>query len=263
MHLQTEPQKPFSSACQMCKMPCRTDIACQSGWIYKRIENDAVDTAFRCKQFAAVLKSQKSAQGLSGAGLNDAEFASGWDNLELEHKSWRMAIKISNNLEKVVQQGLHFVFSGEPGRGKTHAAMLICRDALEAGYSVLRIDWSEFLDGLRDGYSDKTIETENAKFKRLVEVQLLLIDDIGSAGENKEFSQARLEKLIMRRHHAGRPTIMTANFSLSSLEQLVGERASSRIRQRAVEINFNGKNYRDPLYQRQTEDLIDHLWSGL
>jgi len=250
------------SLCGTCKGKVRADAECDDGWIYTSGVVGYADTATRCRYAAAYLEGRKQAEGLDAAGLSDAQYALEWSEMDLDHKSWKAARALSTNIGEVISEGLNVAFTGPTGRGKTHAAMLLCRDAMRAGHTALRLDWSRFLDGLRDGYNDKTVESEAKKYERLAGVDLLLLDDIGSSGEDGNFSSKRLEKVILRRYDAGKPTLLTANFTAQGLGDLMGERAASRVQQRFMLITFNGVNYRGPERQQGAKTLISRIWAG-
>ncbi len=247
--------------CALCAKHLEGD--CDGKWItVQHGEIGYANTVARCPVWAATLKAKTRAEGLEAAGLTDVQYAQSWDQLDLDHQSWRVAHGLSQDLVNMVAQGINPAFVGPTGRGKTHAAMLICRDAMLLGFTALRLDWGRFLDGLRDGYSDRTVESESKKFERLTNVDLLLLDDIGSSGEDGNFSQKRLEKVFLRRYDLGKPTILTANFSPAGMADLLGERAASRVEQTCMWVTFSGTNYRGPERQQGPKDLMNKIWAG-
>lgn len=252
-----------SSHCAVCQQVCRTDTACDQGWV----ELDAggagqAALVAPCKQWQALLKGQADAAGLHAAGLDDARYAQDWADLNTNHKSWQAARSIAANIGPVIRQGLNVVAVGPTGTGKTHAAVLVCRAAQAAGHTALKLDWSRFLDGLRDGYNDRTQEPEGKKLDRVCAADILLLDDIAAGGDDNKYSTTRLEKIITRRYDAQKPTILTANLTPRGLHELLGDRAASRINGRVIEITFNGERYREKTERQEVNGLIQAIWSG-
>lgn len=249
--------------CALCMQERRTDVDCDNGWVELQ-NNDARynNPMAPCKRRLAVMEARKQQEGMDSAGLSDAQYAADWSALDISHRSFRAAREIAADISTVIQQGLNLVFTGPPGTGKTHAGVLVSRAAMGAGYSVVKLDWARFLDGLRDSYNDRTAEPEGKKLDRLTGADLLMLDDIGVGGEDNKFSLTRLEKIITRRYDAQRPTLLTANFTPQQLNEVMGDRAASRIRGRVMEVIFNGARYREQTERAEVSALVSKLWRG-
>lgn len=237
---------------------------CASGWMEAApLAPGYAPSMARCPQWAATLKAGKHAAGLSAAGLDEARYTATWDDLTLNHKSWLAARELSTKAGEVVRQGLNIVAVGPTGTGKTLAAVLICRAAMQAGHTALKLDWSRFLDGLRDGYNDRTQEPEGKKLDRVCAADILLLDDVAAGGDDNKYSTARLEKVITRRYDAGKPTILTANLLPRDLHELLGDRAASRVHGRVIELTFNGQKFREQTEKREVANLVQSIWRGV
>lgn len=258
--------------CEICKSNPRTE--CENGWIETNRLSELCDPKTnlnlydpalkRCPAHAALIAATSLSNGLNSSGLNDAKYAGGWTEIDLTHKSWRVAHQISISISDVIAQGLNLVFAGGTGRGKTHAAVLICRAALEAGHSTLKTRWPDVLDNIRDSFNRKTELTEREQLEKLYKADLLLLDEVGGAEtgfEGAKFSQSRLERVIGTRYDAGKPTIITANFNASDLAAVVGDRAASRIQARYLVNMFDGPEYRREREGKAVQELVQTLWS--
>ncbi|WP_272976902.1 ATP-binding protein [Deinococcus geothermalis] len=250
-----------TTICERCQQAQRE--VCEAGFILvAEGQPGQADTYARCKQWEAHIQANRHAAGLSAAGLDDAKYSATWGELTLNHRSWLAARELAGKVDEVVRQGLNIVAMGPTGTGKTLAAVLICRAAMQAGYTALKLDWSRFLDGLRDGYSDRTQEPEGKKLDRVCAADILLLDDIAAGGDDNKFSTARLEKVIGRRYDAQKPTILTANLQTNALHELLGDRAASRIHGRVIELVFNGQRFREQTERREVQDLVQSIWRG-
>jgi DNA replication protein DnaC len=205
---------------------------------------------------------------MKNAGLDEARYQAGWDALELTEKSWKAAFVIGENILKVLEDGVNIFASGPTGRGKTHACVLIAREALSKGKTVAKVVWADFLDSIRDTYNKKTFGeeflTERQQIQRLVDADLCFLDDVGSAGTDgdngSKFSQSRLERVIMGRYDLGKATMLTCNFSLKDIQQITGERVADRIKGKLIELAFTGKEYRKTTESAEARKTVGAIW---
>lgn len=266
----------MNELCSKCKSPARSDVSCEDGWVEIPSTNPIYEPEMaRCKQWAAHLASVSLASGMSGAGLDEARYAAGWDDLELTERSWKAAREYARNASEYIAAGLNIVAYGQTGRGKTHAAVLICRDAVSAGFSVAKVSWADFLSSLRDTFNRKNsgdgeqMLTERQQMQRLIDADLTFLDDVGSADTDtgnrdtgKNFSRSRLEQIIDKRYNFGRPTIITSNYSANDLAQIIGDRSADRLRGRVLELAFTGKAYRQQTENKDAQALLARIWGA-
>lgn len=129
---------------------------------------------------------------------------------------------VASGLEDVKSPGL-FLF-GEPGVGKTHLAVAICRVLLEAKADVLLRSAARFYRELRGAFNaDRTEEAVFSDYKR---PPWLLLDDIGS-GALSDFERRYFLDLLDQR--ADRRTIITSNLSAEDFSQRLDARIGSRL----------------------------------
>jgi DNA replication protein DnaC len=205
---------------------------------------------------------------MKNAGLDEARYQAGWESLELTEKPWKAAYVIGLNVEKIIADGINIFASGPTGRGKTHACVLIAREAVSKGKSVAKVVWADFLDSIRDTYNKKSfteeVLTERQQIQRLIDADLCFLDDVGSAGTDGEngskFSQSRLERIIIGRYDLGKPTMLTCNFNLRDIQQITGDRVADRIKGKLIELAFTGKEYRKITESVEARKTVGAIW---
>ncbi|MDY7044404.1 ATP-binding protein [Virgibacillus sp. M23] len=143
------------------------------------------------------------------------------------------------------------VFSGSPGLGKSHLAYAIAKAIRNKGYKVLYIKSTDLLERIRGTYSEHSNVTEERIFKMINDLDLLVLDDIGSEYvKSNEFgyeswaSDVLYKVFDMRLEKA---TVCTTNYSESELEAKYGNngpRIIDRMMDLAAPIRLEGESYR-------------------
>lgn len=130
------------------------------------------------------------------------------------------------------------IFSGKTGRGKSHLAMSILKAVNEHATndwkSCLFIAYYELLALIRNSYNDKTMDSEHVWVDRLIDVDVLVIDDlgaeigaIGSERTSNDFSNRMLYRILNGRQD--KSTLITTNLSREQLRQKYDEKTISRL----------------------------------
>ena len=164
--------------------------------------------------------------------------------------------------------GRGLVLTGQPGLGKTWLAVSFLRALMDLHQTrVVFRDFSHLLADLRSGYNQGRAEQE--LLQPLVEVDMLLIDELGK-GRNNQWEQTILDTIVTLRYNAQRPCMFTTNYALranqtlveryrtkdalaaeaeveirDTLVQRIGERILSRLRETCEFIHLQGEDRRD------------------
>jgi DNA replication protein DnaC len=115
------------------------------------------------------------------------------------------------------------VFLGRNGCGKTHLAAAIAEFRLAQGDSVGFANVPDLLDELRGSYSPDADEGFQQQFRRLTEVGLLVLDDLG-AHQSSAWAEEKLYQLLNHRHLARAATVITTNLELKKMEPRIASR---------------------------------------
>ena len=116
---------------------------------------------------------------------------------------------------------------GGVGVGKTWAACAIWRHFLASGKTVKRVVYRELLLDIRAGYAKNVAEKD--LFDAFFKADLLIIEDL-AATKNTEFAIDCTLFLIDGRMERMKPTLITTNLKPSEIEQVFGERITSRLK---------------------------------
>lgn len=121
-------------------------------------------------------------------------------------------------VQEAYDAALHFtellqgwlVLAGSNGCGKTHLAVAIARRCLEHGSTVLFAVVPDLLDRLRSAFAPTAEETYNEEFAKMREVEVLILDDLGSE-QSTGWATEKLFQLLNYRYNARLATVFTTN----------------------------------------------------
>ena len=135
---------------------------------------------------------------------------------------------------------------GQTGVGKSHIAQAIGHRACAAGYQVHYTSAHQMLIGLRAARADASLER---KLARLVDVDLLIIDDLGLRNLTGD-EPLDLYELIRQRYEKA-STIITSNRAIEEWAPLFNDKllagaAMDRLLHHAHVIEITGHSYRNP-----------------
>ena len=160
-----------------------------------------------------------------------------FDNFKIETDEEQQAFDFAKNLAEFYKnggQGNSFM-SGPAGSGKSHLSMAILKSYLENGEkTALFVSYSHVVRLIKDSFNNRdSIYTQNNIMSLLTNVDLLVMDDIGSEN-NSDFSEELLTDVLDGRIS----TIITTN--LSSEELRGNSRKPGRYNQRTASRMFRG-----------------------
>lgn len=102
------------------------------------------------------------------------------------------------------------VLTGPYGCGKTHLAVAIAKQRVEAGDAVLVQTVPDLLDQLRSAFSPKVEESFTDTFEEMRQVDLLVLDDYG-AENSTTWAMEKLFQILNYRYNKNLPTVITSN----------------------------------------------------
>ncbi len=136
------------------------------------------------------------------------------------------------------------IFYGNPGLGKTFLSSAIANELLDKGISVLYQSAGQVFDVLGDArFGRGDSETNQFLKAQLLEVELLIIDDLGTEFING-MTEADLFYVVNSRILAEKSTIISTNMHLKDLSRQYSDRLLSRILGHYTPLHFYGKDIR-------------------
>ncbi len=128
-----------------------------------------------------------------------------------QRETLREALKVARSFAKHPDRWLYL--SGPTGVGKTHLAVAIANATLEAGNEVIFRFVPDLLDHLRKSFSPSSQITYDGLFDRIRNAEMLILDDLGSQASTP-WAEEKLYQLIVHRHNASLPTVITSRVRL-------------------------------------------------
>ncbi len=137
------------------------------------------------------------------------------------------------------------LLNGGPGRGKTHLAVAIINERLKKGEPSFFAFVPALLDYLRATFRPDSLIGYDEVFEQVKAAPFLVLDDLGSENSTA-WAEEKLYQIIVHRHNARLPTVITANYvSLDALEE-AKPRIKSRLADPLVEWTpITSPDYRD------------------
>ena len=188
---------------------------------------------------------------LLGKRYKEASF----EKLELKRgeeyiKAVERCKKFCERWEQVRAKGVGIYLYGDIGTGKTLLTACIGNRLLEKGVAVLFTSFLEIARALKDKYSRN--ESELSFMKNLEQVDLLILDDIGTevivkSTKEKSWLQEKIYEIINARYVQKKSTIFSSNESVLELHIKCGmqEKTVDRIVEMStVRLELRGTSYR-------------------
>lgn len=179
-------------------------------------------------------------------GLKDAGFKNYQETNQVTAGAKEKAIMFTRTFLASDQECHNLLIMGNPGTGKSHLCAAIARTIKEKGYLVGFFTTGQFLTRIKATFRDPS-QSEEAIFKDIQKLDLLIIDDLGSEAKAKDpdWTLKTIFELVNSR--SGKPTIYTSNLTDSDLGNAVGKRVFSRLYDNTEFIDLFTNDYRKTL----------------
>ena len=151
-----------------------------------------------------------------------------WDRSRGNEKIYNISRKYANNFQQMKAENVGLLLHGNPGNGKTYAAVAIANDLLERSVPVVCVSINALLDRIKESYSKWGQEGEDTILRNLANADLVIIDDLGTE-QRTEWSISRVYSIIDSRYRNMLPLIITTNFTIADLKKRYGDRTHDRI----------------------------------
>jgi len=131
---------------------------------------------------------------------------------------------------------------GNTGLGKTFLLNCMGKELLDKGYTVVRVSAFQ----LAEWFVKAMFNKDNAvSLSTLAQVDVLIIDDLGTEVIRKNSTLELLFNLVNQRIHDGKHIFLSTNLSLAELKQRYFERFTSRLfGNQSLILEFLGKDIR-------------------
>ncbi len=136
------------------------------------------------------------------------------------------------------------LIAGAPGCGKTHLAVAIAGESIRQGMQVFYAFVPALLDHLRMTYSPDSPVHFDELFEQVLNTPLLILDDLG-AENSTPWAEEKLYQIVVHRHEARLPTVITTTSDMEDMEKS-RPRIASRLEDTAVVelLAIDAQNYR-------------------
>lgn len=120
----------------------------------------------------------------------------------------------------------NLLISGDIGIGKSHLAAAACKEVMKRGKKALFIRLPDLFLYLQSTFNKNSNVAEIDLLKKMMEVELLVLDELGSEHQTG-WTEQRLLQVIDSRQ--GKATFYTTNFTGKQLEAILDPRTMDRV----------------------------------
>jgi DNA replication protein DnaC len=173
---------------------------------------------------------------------------------ELPAPQVQMVRRFARGIDANLDAGRGLWFEGDVGTGKTTLAMLVSRAALDAGRSVAIYSLPRLLAEIRATFEDDAEGSYVDFLDRLAAVDLLHVDDVG-AERSSEWVLEQLYAIVNARYEDERSMVITTNLEQERLEEQIGRRTVSRLREMCEPVPLYGADARGSYGDDERRDV--------
>lgn len=214
---------------------------CSEGWQF-----DDDGRAYRCEECHTTAEATRIEHEIRTAGVGERYWTITWTDLELVEPFPQIRVA-ANQISSVLDAGDHLLLSGPPSSGKTQAAVLLIRAALEAHRSARLVNLGRAAMEIRAAYKTDAGPTEDQVVQAASRPDLLVIDDLGAGETGAATLEQRILYLVLEeRQNKRRSTVVTTNLAPTEIAERLGQRLLGRLQPLSTMQFRHGKNFRRP-----------------
>jgi DNA replication protein DnaC len=125
---------------------------------------------------------------------------------------------------------------GPCGAGKTHLAVAAAKELVVRGHEVLFYDYRELLKEIQGSYNAASQETEAGVLEPVLNVEVLVLDDLGSS-KPSHWAAETIGHILTTRYNEKRVTLLTTNYLDAPRSDSTGQSAASFGPQLTTQLN--------------------------
>ncbi len=169
--------------------------------------------------------------------------------------------KYTDKLDEVHKKGIGLFLYGNNGLGKSLAAAIVLKEALQNGYTARWSMLSELLSLSSDGVYDKDAREEFRN--EILEVDFLVVDDIGKTfvSQKSNFTGIHIDFLFRTRSNHCLPIIVTGNLPRENVakgDDSLSKSLMELFQENLLDIQFPHKrSKRDEIQQDFKKGIFD------
>lgn len=190
----------------------------------------------------------------SGIGLTYQRLD--WDDYAGPTRVLDGVVKYLDKRQEFLRRGMGMYFLGSYGTGKTMLANLVLKELVKDGLTCWATTFSQTVEMFTAGWSDRA---DKEYFQRkFINSQVLLLDDVGKElrGTRLALAETTFDAILRQRVQAGRTTVITTNMTPADLEDGYGAAILSLIREKSLELAFDGADFRTTARERETDEVL-------
>lgn len=186
-------------------------------------------------------------ESLINESLKNACFENYHPKTELQLKAKQVAMQYVQYFS--TDKPSNLLFSGPYGVGKSHLAVAIVKELMKKGHSCIFISVPRLFTKIKSTFGRKDGLTEDQIMQSLVQVDCLVLDDIGAEhievdrdGKGTGWGVSKIFEIVDGR--SGKHTVYTTNLTGRQMETRFGERNISKLMQYTITQRVDGEDYR-------------------
>jgi len=229
-----------------------------TGW--RPVEEDGIRRVVRCSCW----RDRVGVSRLEDANIPKRYRHCTLDNFLAYNESLERAASMARRLAGAFPAaGVGLFLEGQPGVGKTHLAVAVLKQIIEAaGARGLFYDTRELLRLIRSTYDPSIRTTEVEVLRPVLTADLLVLDDLG-AEKTSEWVDETMNLIVNTRYSQRRLTLFTSNYpdipddsDPNSLLFRIGARMRSRLHEMCEFVTLDAADYRERPTNAGPEDLL-------